>query len=326
MKELKAACQKHGIKFGFYYSQAWEWHHPDTPGNDWEHGNPGGDKRISGPALVGERPQVRGPRAQLRRRQGHPPGARADRQVRSRHHLVRHARAAAARGERARAGGRPRGQADPGGQQPHRASRSRAARPPTSATTAPPPTSRPSSRPTRARGRRSPPPTSPTAGTRATRATSRPGHFIELLAKASARGGNVLLNVGPMGNGKIDPKDVAILEGVGAWMKSQRRIDPRHRGHAAAGAGLGRVDPPGQHALPARALLAPQGQDRGGRAQVAGQAGLPAGRPQASAAAGPPGRRARRGRAGPRPGAAPHRHRDRPRAGGRAGHRSRRGC
>ena len=46
-----------------------------------------------------------------------------------------------------------------------------------------------------------------------------PAHFIQLLAKAAARGGNVLLNIGPMGNGKFEQKDVDILEGVGAWMK-----------------------------------------------------------------------------------------------------------
>jgi alpha-L-fucosidase len=46
-----------------------------------------------------------------------------------------------------------------------------------------------------------------------------PAHFIRLLAKAAARGGNVLLNIGPMGDGKMDPKDLAILDGVGAWMK-----------------------------------------------------------------------------------------------------------
>jgi hypothetical protein len=45
------------------------------------------------------------------------------------------------------------------------------------------------------------------------------GHFIGLLSKAAARGGNVLLNIGPMGDGKFDPKDLTILEGIGAWMK-----------------------------------------------------------------------------------------------------------
>jgi alpha-L-fucosidase len=46
-----------------------------------------------------------------------------------------------------------------------------------------------------------------------------PEHFIGLIARAAARGGNILLNIGPMGTGKMDPKDLKILEGIGAWMK-----------------------------------------------------------------------------------------------------------
>jgi alpha-L-fucosidase len=46
-----------------------------------------------------------------------------------------------------------------------------------------------------------------------------PEHFIGLVARAAARGGNILLNIGPMGTGKMDPKDLKILEGIGAWMK-----------------------------------------------------------------------------------------------------------
>ena len=46
-----------------------------------------------------------------------------------------------------------------------------------------------------------------------------PEHFIRLLAKAAARGGNTLLNVGPMGDGEMDPKDLAILHGIGVWWK-----------------------------------------------------------------------------------------------------------
>jgi hypothetical protein len=46
-----------------------------------------------------------------------------------------------------------------------------------------------------------------------------PSHFIQLLAKSAARGGNLLLNIGPMGDGNIDPKDVAILQGVGDWWR-----------------------------------------------------------------------------------------------------------
>ena len=44
-------------------------------------------------------------------------------------------------------------------------------------------------------------------------------HFIKLLSKSSARGGNLLLNVGPMGNGEIDPTDVNILSEIGEWMQ-----------------------------------------------------------------------------------------------------------
>lgn len=43
-------------------------------------------------------------------------------------------------------------------------------------------------------------------------------HFIELLSKAAARGGNLLLNVGPKGDGVIDMRDQKILKGIGAWM------------------------------------------------------------------------------------------------------------
>ena len=46
LKELAAACQQHGIKLGFYYSQAQDWHHPGGaaygrslgPGPERQHG------------------------------------------------------------------------------------------------------------------------------------------------------------------------------------------------------------------------------------------------------------------------------------------------
>jgi len=40
-----------------------------------------------------------------------------------------------------------------------------------------------------------------------------------VLVKAAARGGNMLLNIGPKGDGEIDAPDVEILEGIGDWMK-----------------------------------------------------------------------------------------------------------
>jgi alpha-L-fucosidase len=36
-KELAFECQRQGIKFGFYYSQTQDWHHPDGDGNDWDY-------------------------------------------------------------------------------------------------------------------------------------------------------------------------------------------------------------------------------------------------------------------------------------------------
>jgi alpha-L-fucosidase len=36
LKELAAACAKHNMKLGFYYSQSQDWHEPDGAGNDWD--------------------------------------------------------------------------------------------------------------------------------------------------------------------------------------------------------------------------------------------------------------------------------------------------
>lgn len=36
MKELAAACAKRGIKFGFYYSHAQDWHEKEASGNTWD--------------------------------------------------------------------------------------------------------------------------------------------------------------------------------------------------------------------------------------------------------------------------------------------------
>ena len=38
MKELAAACAKHKIRFGFYYSQAQDWHEKNGAGNTWDFG------------------------------------------------------------------------------------------------------------------------------------------------------------------------------------------------------------------------------------------------------------------------------------------------
>jgi alpha-L-fucosidase/lysophospholipase L1-like esterase len=47
-----------------------------------------------------------------------------------------------------------------------------------------------------------------------------PEHFIQLLAKAAARGGNLLLNIGPKGDGTFAPEDREILEAIAKWWKT----------------------------------------------------------------------------------------------------------
>ncbi len=46
--------------------------------------------------------------------------------------------------------------------------------------------------------------------------------YIQLLANASAKGGNVLLNCGPRGDGKIDEVDLGIFKDIGRWMSRNR--------------------------------------------------------------------------------------------------------
>jgi alpha-L-fucosidase len=38
LKELATACQKRGMPLGFYYSQSQDWHEPGGAGNDWDFG------------------------------------------------------------------------------------------------------------------------------------------------------------------------------------------------------------------------------------------------------------------------------------------------
>ena len=38
IRELAQACARHGIKFGFYYSQSQDWHEPGGMGNTWDFG------------------------------------------------------------------------------------------------------------------------------------------------------------------------------------------------------------------------------------------------------------------------------------------------
>jgi alpha-L-fucosidase len=219
MKDLKEACKKHGVKFGFYYSQAWDWHHPDAPGNDWEHVNPGGDKKLFGgvkwwegnPQLV-ERisqyvdgkviPQVKELIAKY-----DPDIMWFDTPNRLPPFLnlkvlkaVREAKPTLVVNSRIV-------QSVPAG-------------PPANFGDYLSTTDKPAEFPPHDGDWEAIPTTNESYGWhREDHSHKPPAHFIELLAKAAARGGNVLLNIGPMGNGKFDPKDVSILDGIGAWMK-----------------------------------------------------------------------------------------------------------
>src|SRR5256885_6408108 len=48
MKDLKEACDRQGVKFGFYYSHAFDWGEKEGAGNDWDCDNPGGDRNLHG--------------------------------------------------------------------------------------------------------------------------------------------------------------------------------------------------------------------------------------------------------------------------------------
>jgi alpha-L-fucosidase len=210
MKDLKAACEKYGLKFGFYYSQAFDWGNSNAPGNDWSFHNPGGDKHIGGINWWETKPEFM---AQARNyvdekaipqlleliRDYHPAilwfdtaaklppseNLRIMKAVRAADpNVVISGRLVAGWGDYADTADRP------ANFPPHEGDWEGI------------------------------PTTDESYGWNPFDTEHKPtSHFIRLLAKAAARGGNVLLNIGPMGNGEIDPKDVTILQGIAAWWK-----------------------------------------------------------------------------------------------------------
>ena len=47
-----------------------------------------------------------------------------------------------------------------------------------------------------------------------------PRELIQVLVDVAAKNGNLLLNVGPKADGTISPQDTAVLQGIGAWLKT----------------------------------------------------------------------------------------------------------
>ena len=213
MKDLAVAAKKHGIKFGFYYSHAFDWEHPDAPGNDWEYNNPGGDKLLGGANWYDTHPEWL-PKAityvnekaipQIKEllTKYHPDILWFD----TPHKLplsenIRILKAVREIDQNVVVNGRlVRNAAANFGDYKNTADRPAEFYPVTGDWEAIPTTNE-------------------SYGYHkydSSHKTLR--HFIQLLASAASRGGNLLMNIGPKGDGAFDDKDLSILNGMGKWM------------------------------------------------------------------------------------------------------------
>jgi alpha-L-fucosidase len=213
MKELRRAAKKQGIKFGFYYSHAFDWEHPDAPGNDWMYNNPGGDKLLHGKQwwlsypdflknaekYVTEKsiPQIT---ELIEMYQPDilwfdtPDKLPLYENIRILEHIRKIAPGVVVNGRLARFNGGNLGD--------YKNTGDRAA-----------------FFPSVSGFWESIPTTNESYGySKHDLSHKSVGHFVRLLASAASKGGNILMNVGPMGNGAWDEKDVAIFKGVGKWL------------------------------------------------------------------------------------------------------------
>lgn len=214
MKDLAEACKKQGIKFGFYYSHAFDWQDPDAPGNDWDYNNPGGDKQLYGgkvwydlhPDLWQKTEiyinQKAIPQIKELILKYHPDILWFDtpqkipfsENLRILQEIRQIDTTVIINGRLARNGDMNFGDYK------NTADRPKEFYPVEGDWEAIPTTNE-------------------SYGYNQTDSYHKPASFfIRLLAKAASRGGNVLMNIGPMGNGRIDPKDTAILYAIGRWM------------------------------------------------------------------------------------------------------------
>jgi alpha-L-fucosidase len=215
MAELSAACKKYGIRFGFYYSHAFDWEHPDAPGNDWEYKNPGGDSNLYGgitwydqhPELLAKAQRYVNEKAipQIKELIAlyHPDILWFD----TPHKLplsenIRILQAIRETDMHVVINGRLAGTAwENFGDYRNTADRPVEFFPVTGDWEAIPTTNE-------------------SYGYSKYDSSHKPvGFFIRLLARAAARGGNLLMNIGPKGDGSFDERDLRILNGIGKWMQ-----------------------------------------------------------------------------------------------------------
>ncbi|QIH32376.1 alpha-L-fucosidase [Sphingobacterium sp. DR205] len=219
LMQLAQACHKHGLLFGFYYSHAFDWEHPDAPGNDWDYNNPGGDKLLGGVNWFDSHPEWL-PKA---KRYVDEKAIPQIKELIHRYHpdllwfdtphklpLSENLRilqairdtdpAIVVNGRLARTGDRNYGD------YLNTADRPEEFYPvPEGAYWEAIPT------------------TNDSYGYSSTDKNHKPtAHFIQLLAKATAMGGNILMNIGPKGDGSIDAADAIILEGIATWMAKNK--------------------------------------------------------------------------------------------------------
>jgi alpha-L-fucosidase len=222
MTDLAAACKKYGVKFGFYYSHAFDWEHPDAPGNDWEYKNPGGDANLYGgpkgernwfdyhpellPKAVKYVNEKAIPQVKELLQKYHPDILWFD--TPSKLPLSENIRILKAIREvdnNVVVNGRlARSAAISFGDYKNTADRPAEFYPVEGDWEAIPTTNE-------------------SYGYHQYDLSHKaPGHFIQLMANAAARGGNLLMNIGPMGNGRMDTKDLDILNGIGKWVTTNR--------------------------------------------------------------------------------------------------------
>ncbi|MET3114137.1 alpha-L-fucosidase [Pedobacter sp. CG_S7] len=212
--ELAAACKKYGLKFGFYYSHAFDWEHPDAPGNDWEYNNPGGDRNLFGgrawynihPELIPKAQKYVNEKAipQLLEllKKYHPDLLWFD----TPHKLpfsenLRILKAIIAVDQNVVVNGRLARTGESNfGDYSNTADRPAEFFPATGDWEAIPTTNE-------------------SYGYNKYDNSHKPAsHFIRLLANATSRGGNILMNIGPKGDGSFDVKDQRILDSMAVWM------------------------------------------------------------------------------------------------------------